>query len=147
MNRALSNYQKNQVAGMTQQQLIVMLYNGALKFLDQAEARLAEENIDQFADQIERIHRIVYHLYTTLNFDEGGEIAERLGALYSFIISQLYILNSTKDLKLMEDIRGILTVLRDGWQNAGHLPEGVEQLPDNPEDMQDSNDKEVSVQV
>jgi len=125
----------------------VMLYNGALKFLDQAESRLEEKNVDQFADMIERTHRIVYHLYTTLNFDEGGEIADKLGALYSFIISQLYILNSTKDRKLMDEIRSILIVLRDGWQNIGGLEGQIEGYAQNVEKTQDNNDKALSVQV
>ncbi len=119
MNKALANYRKNQVSGMSQKELIVLLYDGALRFLDQANGHLEKKETNEFADKLERVHRIVYHLYTTLDFDKGGEIAEKLGSLYSFVISQLYILNSTKNPQLIVDIKAILSDLRDGWQNIG----------------------------
>ena len=90
MNQALSSYQKNQISGMSQKDLIVMLYSGAIKFINQAKEHLTESSSEKYSDAIERAHRIVYHLYSTLDFEQGGEIASRLGALYTFIIGQLY---------------------------------------------------------
>lgn len=119
MRNGLANYQKNQVAGMSQKDLILLLHTGALKFLDQARNDLASEDIEGFADRIERIHRIVHHLYTTLDFEAGGEIAERLGSLYSFIISQLYVVNSTRSETIIEDLREVITNLKEGWQELG----------------------------
>jgi flagellar protein FliS len=118
MNNALATYQKNQVAGMGQRDLILLLYNGALKFLGQAQEELDNDRTDVFADRVERVHRIIYHLYTTLDFDKGGEIAEKLGSLYSFVISQLYILNSTRSPEIIEDLREILSGLKDGWKGV-----------------------------
>ncbi|MBD3218214.1 MAG: flagellar export chaperone FliS [candidate division Zixibacteria bacterium] len=116
MNQALSSYQKNQISGMTQKDLIVLLYNGAVNFLKQAEKYLSEEKPAEFSDSIERTHRIIYHLYTTLDFDQGGEIAEHLGALYTFIIGQLYIVNSTKNEKIISDLLVIINNLKEGWE-------------------------------
>ncbi len=118
MKNPLATYQKNQVAGMGQKDLILLLYNGALKFLRQAQEELDNERTDAFADRVERVHRIIFHLYTTLDFDKGGEIAEKLGSLYSFIISQLYILNSTRSPEIIRDIGEILSGLKDGWQGV-----------------------------
>jgi flagellar protein FliS len=156
MNKALANYRKNQVSGMTQKELIVLLYDGALRFLDQAAGHLEKKETNEFADKLERVHRIVYHLYTTLDFEKGGEIAEKLGSLYSFVISQLYILNSTKNSQLIEDIKAILNDLRDGWQNIGKGAEASptenanseqkqETVQENPQNPQVN--KAVSVQV
>lgn len=117
MNQALSSYQKNQISGMSQKDLIVLLYSGAANFLRQAQIFLQEEKSAEFSDSIERAHRIVYHLYTTLDFDKGGEIADRLGALYTFIIGQLYIVNSTKNEKIISDLLIIINDLKEGWQN------------------------------
>jgi flagellar protein FliS len=119
MNQSLASYRKNQIAGLNQKDLIVLLYSGAIKFLDQAKEELAKSDANAFADRIERAHRIVYHLYTTLDFEAGGEIAEKLGKLYAFVINQLYIVNSTRSEAVLRDIREILVNLKDGWQNLG----------------------------
>jgi len=119
MRSGLANYQKNQVAGMSQKDLILLLHTGALKFLDQAKEELAKENTEVFADRIERTHRIVQHLYTTLDFEAGGEIAENLGSLYSFIISQLYIVNSTRSVAIIDDLTDIISNLKEGWLQLG----------------------------
>jgi flagellar protein FliS len=117
MNQALSSYQKMQISGMGQRDLIVMLYAGAVKFLTRARKNLEENSPAEFSDSVERAHRIIHHLYTSLNFEEGGEIAERLAALYTFIIGQLYVLNSTKNDKIIADLLIILNNLKEGWQN------------------------------
>ncbi len=116
MNQALSSYQKNQVSGMSQKDLIVLLYSGAIKFLNNARKCIEDDKPAEFSDAVERVHRIIYHLYSTLNFEQGGEIAERLGALYTFIIGQLYILNSTKNDQIISDLMDILKNLKEGWQ-------------------------------
>ncbi len=146
MNNALANYQKNQVAGMSQKDMIVLLYSGAIKFLDQANEELDKDNTEGFADKVERVHRIVYHLYTTLDFDEGGEIAEKLGSLYSFVIGQLYILNSTRNPGIISDLREILSNLKEGWQSLGNV--GPEQKDVSKQaDRNIGTEKVVSVQV
>jgi len=116
MNQALSSYQKNQISGMNQKELIVLLYSGAAKFLTQAKESLKNEAGIEFSDAIERAHRIIYHLYSTLDFKQGGEIADRLGALYTFIIGQLYIVNSTKNENIITDLLVIINDLKEGWQ-------------------------------
>ena len=146
MKSALATYQRNQVAGMGQRDLILLLYNGALKFLEQARSELDNERTDVFADKVERVHRIIYHLYTTLDFDKGRDIATRLGQLYSFIISQLYILNSTRNVDIINDLSAILTDLRDGWQGIGRATDPAGDAPQ--EALEDTgNDKALSVQV
>jgi len=146
MRQAVANYQKNQVAGMNQKDLIVMLYTGAIKFLDQAREELDNNKTDAFADRVERVHRIVYHLYTTLDFDSGGEIAEKLGSLYSFLISQLYVLNSTRNESIITDVKDILINLKEGWQNLGTgTPEATD--VDHEQRPQVNLDKPVSMQV
>jgi flagellar protein FliS len=145
MNQALSSYQKNQISGMSQKDLIVLLYSGAVNFLKQAQNFLKEEKSAEFSDSIERAHRIIYHLYTTLDFDRGGEIAERLGALYTFIIGQLYIVNSTKNEKIISDLLIIINDLKEGWQ--GLNPEGAEKAKARGSIMPAGNQTVVSTKV
>lgn len=128
MNQALSSYQKNQISGMSQKDLIVMLYTGAIKFVTQAKGHLSESSPEKYSDAIERAHRIIYHLYSTLDFERGGEIASRLGALYTFIIGQLYLVNSTKNVTILDDLLVILNDLREGWQGI-EVDSNINQRP------------------
>jgi len=146
MRTGLANYQKNQVAGMSQKDLILLLHNGALKFLDQAREELAKDNVEGFADRVERIHRIVQHLYTTLDFDAGGEIAEKLGSIYSFIISQLYIVNSTRSVAIIEDLKEVISNLKEGWQEIdSEATAGVDSYAER--NNESRMEKALSVQV
>jgi flagellar protein FliS len=147
MRSELATYQKNQVAGMSQRDLILLLYNGAIKFLEEARSELDNERTGAFADKVERVHRIIYHLYTSLDFDKGKEIAEKLGQLYSFVISQLYMLNSTRNVEIIDDISMILADLRDGWRGIGHSGETPveEEMAEIVEDT--GQEQAVSVQV
>ena len=134
---------------MSQKDLIVLLYNGALKFLDQAKEEIDKRDTDKFADRIERVHRIVQHLYTTLDFEAGGEIAEKLGALYTFVIGQLYILNSTRNIAIIADLKDILGNLKEGWENLGKGIPGETDVSNNSnQDIEtDNTDNAVSTQV
>jgi len=146
MRSGLANYQKNQVAGMSQKDLILLLHNGALKFLGQAKEELAKENTEVFADRIERTHRIVQHLYTTLDFEAGGDIAEKLGSLYSFIISQLYIVNSTRSVDIIDDLTEVISNLKEGWQYLGsEIPSDIGTAAARKNDI--TMEKALSVQV
>ncbi|MBU1471372.1 MAG: flagellar export chaperone FliS [candidate division Zixibacteria bacterium] len=131
---------------MSQKDLILLLHNGALKFLGQAKEELAKENTEVFADRIERTHRIVQHLYTTLDFEAGGDIAEKLGSLYSFIISQLYIVNSTRSVDIIDDLTEVISNLKEGWQYLGsEIPADIGTAAARKNDI--TMEKALSVQV
>jgi flagellar protein FliS len=115
MHRGLTTYQKAQTEGLSQRDLIVMCYKGAIRYLTEAKDRHQKNDFDGFSELLEKAHRVIFHLYTTLDMDRGGEIADRLADLYAFLISQLYLVNATKDVDIVDKLIGILSTLRDGW--------------------------------
>lgn len=115
MHRGLTTYQKAQTEGLSQRDLIVMCYKGAIRYLTEAKARHQQNDFDGFSDLLEKAHRVIFHLYTTLDMERGGEIADHLADLYAFLISQLYLINATKDIDIVDKLIGILSTLRDGW--------------------------------
>lgn len=117
MNKQLASYQKAQVSGASQRDLIVMCYKGGIKYLVDARQKLEAGDINGFSDQIEKAHRVIFHLYTTLDMEKGGEIAERLGDLYVYMINQLYLLNATKKRELFDGLIKVMTTLKEGWEN------------------------------
>jgi flagellar protein FliS len=112
----VTTYKRAQTEGLSQRDLIVMCYKGAANFLEQARQAHAAEDFDTFAELLEKAHRVIVHLYTTLDTERGGEIAAKLGELYAYMISQLYLISATKDVAAVESIIQILNTVKTGWE-------------------------------
>lgn len=150
MNKALASYQKAQFDGLNQRDLIVMCFKGAIKYLSKAQEELLQQNYEEFLDLIEKAHRVVFHLYTTLDLDRGGEIAVKLADLYSFIINKLYMLNATKKAEIFDEVIPILKTLQEGWENLDMQVAAEQQKAMQRQDYPQDNNSEkkiVSVEV
>ena len=77
-------YRSNSVMTASPGQLVVMLYDGAVRFLKQAELAFGEGALVHAGERIAKAEAIVDELLVTLDLEQGGEIAERLQAIYVF---------------------------------------------------------------
>ncbi len=121
MNNAYNQntaYRKTQIETASPEALILMLYDGALKFMTQAEIAFEENNIELISNKLLRIQAIFTELLTSLDKDKGGEIAVNLERLYVFFLEQLGEANVKKDPKPMLDIKPLVVELRDTWVKA-----------------------------
>ena len=135
--RAQSNPWKSyqQVATQTAPpgQLVLMLYEGAVRFLERAVVGFSLEDPAQFnqtiSNNIIRAQDIIFELNVTLNMNEGGELAMTLRRLYDYMDRRLMESNLKKDQAGVKEVIGRMVVLRDAWaqmlQNQGQpLVEG-----------------------
>lgn len=83
-------YQSNAVATATPEQLVVMLYDGCLKFLRRAEAAAVHGPGPTLTNAIARASAIIMELNATLDMEAGGEIAENLRSIYLFLQRHLF---------------------------------------------------------
>lgn len=114
--RGAQAYSQTQVATTTsQKQLIVMAYDGILKFLNRAKEHLARQEIEAAHNDLVRSRAIVEELAGTLNMDDGGIIARNLWNLYVFFMRKITEANLTKDASHVDAILPSLKDLRDGW--------------------------------
>ncbi|RME26342.1 MAG: flagellar protein FliS, partial [Candidatus Zixiibacteriota bacterium] len=97
MDERLNAYQTADTLGKTQLDLILKVYDGAIAALRAAASAYENNDNNQGYEQIVRSRRFVTHLYTTLNPEAGGEIAENLGKLYAFVLSQTHLAEATHD--------------------------------------------------
>ena len=111
----LFEYHRTQVMGMSQSQLVVMLYQGAIRYLREATDEVRAGRFDRSWPKFDRARRIVVHLYGTLD-PAGGELTTKLSALYAFVIDQITIANARRDLGCAESCIQILTNLKEGWE-------------------------------
>ncbi len=116
MKKNLQSYRTADTLGKSQLDLILQVYDGALNSFAGARAHYEKEEYNAGYEELEKVKRFLTHLYTTLNPDEGGEVAENLGKLYAFLVNQIQVVQATKELKLIDDSIQILKNLRGGWE-------------------------------
>ena len=118
MNPYMHQYRQNQVQTASREQILIMLYDGAIRFVSQA--RQAIENGDRLGrlEPISRAMAIILELSNSLDHSIGGEIAENLDALYNFMIRSLTDANRNIDGKPLEAVENILKSLRATWAEA-----------------------------
>lgn len=125
----VKTYKRAQTEGLSQRDLIVMCYKGAITFLEQAKQAHAAEKFEAFSEFLEKAHRVIVHLYTTLDAERGGEIAAKLADLYAYMISQLYVVSATKDIKTVNSLIQILGTVKEGWEQLETQPLAPDQIP------------------
>ena len=115
MDGPLKSYETVDTLGKSQVELVIKVYDGAIAaYRAGAECYRKEEYLTGY-EHLEKAKTFVVHLYTTLDNEKGGAIADNLSKLYSFIVNQTNVVEATKDLSDINDIIGVLTNLRAGW--------------------------------
>jgi flagellar protein FliS len=117
----IANYARNQYQEMQVQtspeRLVVMLYEGALSFLERGIDALQRGDIDGQARFLGKTQDIVCHLMATLDMTVGP-IAEQLEGMYRYCLKRLLAGHAGDDLSALEEVAGILRELRDGFAHA-----------------------------
>lgn len=114
-NRAHQTYLNNAVSTKSQGQLIIMLYDGAIKFIEQAQTAIEIGHIEEANKNLIKAQNILNELMVTLNFD-AEEISKQLMSLYQFLYEQLIQANIRKDSGLLSSVKEILTDLSETWK-------------------------------
>jgi flagellar secretion chaperone FliS len=109
-------YQRNQVLTARTEELTLLLFNGGVKFLNQA--KLAIENKDPAKAHafIMRTQDIITELMVTLNMDV--ELSHSLYSLYDYMKQRLIDANISKDIEILNEIEGMFQELKTSWQLA-----------------------------
>ena len=124
MARNVTEYQRNDTLGKSQLDLVIKVYDGTIDSLKKAKDSYADNNIPKGYEALQKAKKFLTHLYTTLDLEKGGIIAEQLSKLYVFILTQIDVIEATKDLKKIDDNIKILNNLRSGW--VGIKQQGTE---------------------
>ena len=113
---AYNQYKKATVETVSPEKLLVMLYNGAIKNINNAKKAIGEKDINRAHAEIMRAEEIVVELMSTLNMDYA--ISAKLFALYEYFYYQLTQANAKKDIALLNEVESFLLELRETWLEA-----------------------------
>lgn len=122
MNPYLKQYQKSQVETATPEKVLIMLYDGAIQFLNIARMEMITDtvplNIQKIHNNIIGAQKIITEFQSTLNMEIGGEMAQNLYELYNYLYNRLISANIKKDVAIIDEVLGHLKDLRNTWQQA-----------------------------
>jgi flagellar protein FliS len=112
-------YRESAVLTATPEQLVVMLYDGANRFLTQSAIAMRDDRVALAGEKLGRAERIIDELLATLDLTVG-EIAERLQALYLFFKEHLMAARLNQDASKVDEVARLMRELRSAWgQIAG----------------------------
>ena len=116
MDNNLKVYQRVQISGLNQKELIVMLYSGALKFINEGKNLILEKDINRTHEKLSKARDVFVHLLSTLNMEAGGELAEKLSSLYAYFIEKITMANVTKEIGELDDIIPLIQEIKESWE-------------------------------
>lgn len=103
--------------------LILMLYDGALLAIGMAQHGIESNNIGQKGERISKAIDIIANgLKASLNIQAGGELAERLDALYDYMCHRLLHANLRNDIAALNEVRQLLNELKGAWEEIADDP-------------------------
>jgi flagellar protein FliS len=118
MKTQCKQYAATQVATADRLQLVVMLYEGAISFLRQAQEKMALKDVAGKGLYLGKTLDIIAELNASLNFQEGQEVATNLFHLYNFMTAHLTRANINGDREAVEEVLGILVQLKAAWEEV-----------------------------
>lgn len=112
---APKSYQLNDILTAPPGRLVVLLYDGAGRFLRQAAAAMRAGDIQRSNASMQRAEAIIDELLVTLNYDQGGEIAASLRDVYLFCRRLLNESRLERDAEKVDSVVDLLGELREAW--------------------------------
>ena len=115
MHKAANAYMQTHVTTTTPGHLVVMLYDGAITFLEQAKEEIAARNFAKKGILISQALDIIAELDGSLNNEKGGELAQNLHRLYMYCNTRLLRANLKMDTAIIDEVIGILSSFRSAF--------------------------------
>jgi len=123
---AVSTYKETKIKTAGQGQLIIMLYNTAVRYLDEAlfllqandTGKIEPGKIEKIGKAVVKTQEIISELMVSLDFEQGGEIASNLFSLYTWFNRELMEANIKRDAKRISIVKTHIENLRNAWQEV-----------------------------
>ncbi len=118
MNPYANQYKNNHILTASPEQLLIMLYDGAIRFSTIAETAIVENDMANKGKYISKVIAILSEFSNTLDHSVDGELAANLDSLYAYMIKRLTEANIKNDTQPVSEVRTMLSELRETWQKA-----------------------------
>jgi flagellar protein FliS len=110
-----SKYVENDVMSRPKEWLIPLLYEHLLAHLRRAHVQIEARDFEGKAVSLEKASSIVIELLSTLDRDKGGELAQRLAALYAYFGTEILAVNRSLDVMALGKVIDMVASLHESW--------------------------------
>lgn len=129
MSYGLGAYKKTSVNTASKEQILLMLYQAAIKNCKKAMEAIDRKEIAKKGEYIGKLQDIVIELNNSLDFEIGGDIAKELSALYDYILFASTQSNIKMDKEGLEGSLNVLNTLYEGWTTAIKDSKKIQAIP------------------
>lgn len=142
-NKYIKQYQTNNITTATPEKLMIMLFDGAVQFLQKAKKAIEEKNLQERATNIESARKIIRELMRTIDLDNGNDVSKSLFILYNRMAMKLIKANVSKNITLIDEVIEDLTNIRWGFQKAIEIQSGITTVEDVMKERQETENGEA----
>ncbi|OHB57831.1 MAG: flagellar export chaperone FliS [Planctomycetes bacterium RBG_13_44_8b] len=114
--KGITEYQNTSITTQSKGRLIVMLYDGAIKFMKLAIKEIEAKNYEAKNQYLLRAQDIINELNAVLGTEAGGEIAKNLRSLYLFMNKRLAEANTKLDTQIINEVISLMEELNQSWK-------------------------------
>jgi flagellar protein FliS len=118
MSYGLGAYKKTSVETASKEQILLMLYQAAIKNCKKGIEAIEQKNLAKKGEYIGKMQDIVVELSNSLDFEVGGDVAKELASLYDYILYSSTQANIKIEKSHLEGCLRVLNTLYDGWTEA-----------------------------
>lgn len=118
MSYGLNAYKKTSVETASKEQILLMLYQAAIKNCKKAIEAIEQKNVSKKGEYIGKMQDIIVELSNSLDFEVGGEVAKELASLYDYLLYASTQANIKIEKTHLEGCLKVLNTLYDGWAEA-----------------------------
>ena len=118
MSYGLGAYKKTSVETASKEQILLMLYQAAIKNCKKGIEAIEQKNVAKKGEYIGKMQDIVVELSNSLDFEVGGEVAKELASLYDYILYASTQANIMIEKSHLEGCLKVLNTLYEGWTEA-----------------------------
>lgn len=116
--RRNASYRRALVETASPAHLVLLLYDGAIRFCAQGEQAMAAHNYEAQNSSLQNAQQILWELTQSLRATHGTEVPGNLRRIYLHMIERLVMANLTDDLEAVQSVRSLLTSLREAWADV-----------------------------
>ena len=141
-NKYIKQYQASNVNTATPEKLMIMLFDGALQFLQKAKTAIAEKNLVERSQNIDGARKIIRELMRTIDLENGNDVSKQLFRLYNKMAMNLIKANVQRNANLIDEVIEDISNIRWGFQKAIEIQNGNTTIEDAMNEQNAQNQKE-----
>jgi flagellar protein FliS len=123
--RALNAYKQTDVTSRSPLEIVVLLYDGAIRFLGEAHVASTRSDRPSRTRSVARAQAIIGELQGTLDMERGGQVATDLDRLYTYMTSRLLDATARQDDTAIAEVQKLLGSMREAWAKIAVQPDAV----------------------